>query len=89
MEEARRDGDATKNKIVAEARQAAGEERNRAIREIDLAKNAAVQDLAVTSANLAIDLARKVISDELTPDHQARIVKDALSKLVVTNPSKN
>ena len=62
---------------------------NRAVREIELAKNAAVQDLAITSANLAIDLARKVVRDKLTPDQQARIVKDALSKLAVTNPSKN
>jgi F-type H+-transporting ATPase subunit b len=89
LEEARRDAEVTKGKIVAEARQAAGDERNRAVREIELAKNAAVQDLAVTSANLAIDLARKVVSDQLTPDHQARIVKEALGKLAVTNPSKN
>lgn len=89
LEEARRDAEVTKGKIVAEARQAAGDERNRAVREIELAKNAAMQDLAVTSANLAIDLARKVVSDQLTPDHQARIVKEALSKLAVTSPSKN
>jgi len=50
LEEARRDAELTKGKIVAEARQAAGDERHRAVREIELAKNAAVQDLAVTSA---------------------------------------
>jgi F-type H+-transporting ATPase subunit b len=89
LEEARRDAEQTKGKIVAEARQAAGEERNRALREIELAKNSAVQDLAVSAANQAVNLARQIVSDQLTPERQARIVQDALAKLAVTNPSKN
>jgi F-type H+-transporting ATPase subunit b len=89
MDEARRDGETAKAKILTEAKQAAQDEANRAKREIELAKNAAVQELAVTSANLAVDLAGKAVGEKLTADHQARIVQDALGKLAVAAPSNN
>lgn len=91
MEEARRDAEHTKSRIVAEARQAAEDEKDRAVREIDRAKDGALHDLAITSANLAIDLGRQVVREqlEISPDHQARIVRDALSKLAAAAPGKN
>lgn len=89
LEEARRDADHTKTRIVAEARQAAEQERDRAIREIERAKDGAIQDLAVTSANSAIDLARKILREQITPVQHDQLVKDALGKLAAATPSKN
>ena len=48
LEEARRDADRTKAQIVEEAKQAAGLERDRAIREVDMATESAMQRLAET-----------------------------------------
>jgi F-type H+-transporting ATPase subunit b len=83
LDEARRDAEVTKKRIEEEGRKAASDEVARAVREIDRAKDSALQDLAVTSANLAIELGQKVVRDQLhiSPEHQARIVRDALAKL--------
>jgi F-type H+-transporting ATPase subunit b len=89
LEEARREAEVAKGKIVAEAKVAAQEESNRAKRDIEQAKNTAVQELATTSANFAVDLARKVVRDKITPDEQTRLVQDALGKLAASTPSKN
>ena len=50
------------------------------MREIDRARDAAIQDLAVTSANVAIDLARGVVRSEISADRQNQIVREALGQ---------
>ncbi len=89
LEEARRDADHTRQRIETEGHQAAKEELDRAVREIGRARDAAVQDLAVASANVAIDLARGVVRDEISADRQQQIVREALSKLSTATPSTN
>ena len=89
LEEARRDAEHTKGEIIAEAKKAASEESQRAIREVEQAKDTALHDLATTSANLAIDLAGKVVSEQISSDRQSEIVREALGKLAATSPSKN
>lgn len=89
LEEARRDADQTRKRIEAAGHQAAQEELARAIREIQRAKEGAIHELAVTSANVAIDLARKVVREQLTPDQQNQLVREALGKLSSTAPSNN
>ncbi len=59
LDEARRDADAARKRIEEEGRKAAGEEIARATREIQRAKEGAIQELAVASANTAIDLAQQ------------------------------
>jgi F-type H+-transporting ATPase subunit b len=81
LEEARRDADLTKKSIEAEGQKAAKEELDRALREIHRARDASVQDLAVSSANMAIDLAQKIIREKLTPETNNQIVRDAVAKL--------
>ncbi len=88
LEEARRDADHTKKSIEAEGQKAAKEELDRALREIRRARDAAVQDLAVSSANMAIDLAQKIIREKLTPEKNNEIVRDAIAKLA-PQPSNN
>ena len=89
LEEARRDAEHTKSQIVAEAKGAAAAESERAMRELRTATDVAMRTLAETSANLAVDLAGKVVQEKITPDHQARVVKEALAKISSMEPSQN
>ncbi len=89
LEEARRDAEHTKSQIVDEAKKAAAAERDRAIREVDLAADAAMKRLAETSANLAVDLAGKVVRTNITADQQSQLVRDALAQLNQLSPSNN
>lgn len=89
LEEARRDAEYTKSQILAEAKQAADAERDRSVREVQRAADNAMKDLAQESANLAVELAGKVVRLNITPDQQSQLVRDALSKLTAAEPSKN
>lgn len=89
LEEARRDAEHTKTQIVAEAKKAADTERDRAIRDVERAADHAMKDLAETSANLAVELAGKVVRQNITPDQQSQLVRDALTTLTDIQPSKN
>ena len=89
LEEARRDADHTRKSIEAKGHQAAQDELARALREIERAKDGALQEMAEKSVNVAIDLAGKMIRAKLTSDEQSQIVRDALSKLSAATPSKN
>jgi F-type H+-transporting ATPase subunit b len=91
LDEARRDAEVTKKRIEEEGRKAASDEVARGRVEIKRAKDEALQELAVTSAKLAIELGERVVRDQLqiSPEHQARIVRDALDKLAAAAPSRN
>jgi F-type H+-transporting ATPase subunit b len=89
LEEARHDAERTKQEIVAEAKAAAQAEHQRAIHDIRTAADAAVEELSQRSADLAVELAGKVISAKLTPEERSRLVKDSLSKFATAAPSKN
>jgi F-type H+-transporting ATPase subunit b len=89
LEEARRDAETTRKRIETEGQQAAKAELDRAVREIGRARDAAVQELAISSANVAVDLARNIVREEISADRQKQIVRDALGKLSAAAPSKN
>ena len=89
LDEARRDAEHTKSQIVAEAKELAGQERDRAVRDVDLAAEKAMHNLVETSANMAVDLAGQVVKQNITPDQQATLVREALAKLTSGSPSKN
>jgi F-type H+-transporting ATPase subunit b len=89
LEEARRDAESTKNRIMTEARKASEEEKTRALREIERAKDGAIQELAHASAKVAIDLAQKVVREDLTANRQSQIVREALNMMKATGPSRN
>jgi F-type H+-transporting ATPase subunit b len=85
LEEARRDAEATKTEIVAEAQKAAKAERDRAVREIEIAADHALKNVAESSANLAIELAEKVIRESINPAKQQELVRSALAKMNASN----
>ena len=89
LDEARQDAERTKQEIVAEARSAAQGEHERAMRDIRTAADAAVEELSQRSADLAVELAGKVISAKLTPEERSKLVNDSLSKFAAAAPSNN
>ncbi|MEE9602994.1 MAG: F0F1 ATP synthase subunit B [Thermoguttaceae bacterium] len=89
LEEARRDAEHTKAQILVEAKQAAEAERDRAVRDIKRAADNELKSWAETSADLAVDLASHVVRQDITAEQQAQLVRDALSKLAITEPSEN
>jgi len=88
LDEARRDADATRQSIVAEARKAADDEKTRARHEIGLAKDDALAQIADRAADLAIEVAGKFLREKLGADDQARLVRDSIASLG-TKPSLN
>jgi F-type H+-transporting ATPase subunit b len=87
--EARRDAEHTKASIVADAKKAAEAEAARARRDIERAKEGAIQELAVTTASVATELAGQVVASQLTTEQNNQLVRDAMSKLAAAAPSRN
>jgi F-type H+-transporting ATPase subunit b len=80
LDEARRDADHTRQEIVAAAQADARTERERARREIELATDQALKALAERSANVAVDLAGRIVQARLSPDDHAQLIQDALAR---------
>lgn len=83
--EARRDADSTKQRIVAEAQDAAQKERDRALADIKAAKNKALSELAQKSVDTAVALAGQVVRREIKTADHAALIQEALQKF----PSQN
>jgi F-type H+-transporting ATPase subunit b len=88
LDEARRDAETTKSQILVEAKAAADAERDRALRDVERAAEAAMKDIAETIANQAVDLAGKVVSRNLTGEQHTQLVRDAMNVLA-SSASKN
>jgi F-type H+-transporting ATPase subunit b len=94
LEEARRDARHTHDEILAKAREEAQRERDRSLRDIDLATQSALKELGEKSVNLAVQLAGKIVASKLTGDDHARMVKEAVARfaqrdLAQKEPSRN
>jgi F-type H+-transporting ATPase subunit b len=81
LDEARRNGQATAEEIVKKAQGEAEMARQRAERDIQTAKDQALSELWTTSANLAVSVAGKVLSKEMTEDDRRRLVDRAVQQL--------
>ena len=89
LEEARRDAEHTKQEILDEAKKDAKGERDRALREIDMATDQALKRLAESSANMAVDLAGKIIHQQLKPADHRDLIKEAVDNFPGVSPSVN
>lgn len=91
LAEAHRDAETTIAKAKADAKADAkaefDEERQRATRDIEQARDAAVRALAERTAGLAIDLAGRVVKQEITPTRQSEIVREALGRFTANGAS--
>jgi F-type H+-transporting ATPase subunit b len=83
--EGRREAEASRDKILSEAQEAAQRERERALAEIGAAKNQALSEIAATHVDHAFALARQVVRKEITPDEHAQLIRESLDRF----PSNN
>jgi len=88
LDEARRDADATRQTIVADARKAADDEKARAKHEIQLAKDDALSQIAEKAGHLAVEVAGKFLREKLGQDDQTRLVRESVAGLS-SRPSVN
>ena len=89
IEQARQDGESNKQAILAEAKAGAEAEKMRAVRDIELATDKALKDLAERSANLAVELAGKIVKAKLSAADHSKLIQDAVAKFPNATPSRN
>ena len=82
---ARKDAELAKDKIVAEAREAAAKERDRAIADIASAKNQALDEIAQKSVQTAVSLASNIIRREVKPQEHEALIGDAINEFSKLN----
>jgi F-type H+-transporting ATPase subunit b len=85
LDEAKRDAESQKNRIIAEAEEAAAAQKARVVREIDAAKNSALETLAQSSVDQAVSLAGRIVGQSLNKDDHGKLIQDALKQF----PSDN
>jgi F-type H+-transporting ATPase subunit b len=81
MEQGRRDAEQTAQEIAARARAEIQSERDRLRRDIDTAKDQALQEIWKQSAQLATLISAKAIRKHLAPDDHRQLVDEALGEL--------
>lgn len=89
IEQAKRDAEAAGQTIVQKARDEGEAEKRRAIEDIELATAGALKDLAEQSANLAVDLAGKIVQQRLSADEHSALINEAVAKFAKLEPGKN
>lgn len=89
LDEARRDAELAKQEIIAEAKAAAQLEQQRGVREVRTATDQALKELSERSTNLAVELAGKIVQQQLKPSDHARLVQEAMTKFTMNGPSAN
>jgi F-type H+-transporting ATPase subunit b len=83
--QARADAETAKDKIVAEAKEAAGRERERAVADIASAKNDALREIAAKSVSTAVTLASNIIRREVKPEDHDKLISDSLQQFSKLN----
>jgi F-type H+-transporting ATPase subunit b len=79
--EARADAEKMAREIVAEAKEAAAKERERALKDVEIATDGALQTLAAKSAELATNLAGKILKETIDPTRGERLLGEAVDEL--------
>ena len=85
LDQARRDAEAHRQRVMAEAEQAATAQKQRAVKEIVTAKDAALEELARTSVDQAVGLASRIVGRQLNKDDHQQLIQDSLKQF----PSRN
>jgi F-type H+-transporting ATPase subunit b len=81
VEEARRDGDELKSTKLEEGVKEVRAERDRARREIEAAKDAALSELYQQAVELATILSAKTLSRQISPEDHRRLIDESLADL--------
>ncbi len=78
VEEGRRDAEALKSKIHADAQAEAGRERDRALRDIEIARQGALKDIYDQVAAVATEVAGRILKTQLDPAGHRRLVDESV-----------
>jgi F-type H+-transporting ATPase subunit b len=79
VEEGRKDAESLRARIQADATVEAAKERERALREIDIAKHGAMKELYDQVASLATDVAGRILGQRLDPAGHRKLVDEAVT----------
>lgn len=85
LADARKDAEASGQRIVDEAKAEAERQRERAVSDIQTAKKVALAELAGQTSDMAMAVAGQVVGRELKADDHAELIRQSLERL----PSKN
>jgi F-type H+-transporting ATPase subunit b len=89
MEEARRNAEHAKQEILTEAKASADAERKRALHDIEAATDQALKSLAERSADLAVELAGKIVQSKLSASDHTRLIQEAVARFPQSHASHN
>jgi F-type H+-transporting ATPase subunit b len=89
LDRGRREAEELGRQMLDKTRQDAKQERERALREIDAATDDAIKELAARSADLAVELAGKIIQAKVDRAEHARLVEQAVAGFAKIEPGKN
>lgn len=81
IQEAKRDAENLKNEIIQKAKTEAEELRRRAQKEINLAKEAAIQEIHNYAIELSMEITRKIIKKSLTEEDHKRMLEETLKEI--------
>jgi F-type H+-transporting ATPase subunit b len=81
LERARKAGESTRSEILAEAREQADRRLEQARQQIERDTRAALRDIKVQVADLALLAAERVTAKSLTDDDHRRLIEDALKDI--------
>jgi F-type H+-transporting ATPase subunit b len=80
LEQGRRRAEELSRELLDKAKQDAEVERQRALRQIEAADDAAAKDLADRSAAMAVRLAGRILQAEIKPRDHARLINQAVAE---------
>lgn len=78
LDEAKKDALVAKERIINDANDEAGRLRDRALADIEAAKNAAVRELAEKSVDSAVSLAGNIVGRSLKKDDHSKLIEDSI-----------
>jgi F-type H+-transporting ATPase subunit b len=81
VSEARKVAESTAQRVLAEANADAARQRDRALSEIETAKQSALSEIAGKSTDMAFGLARRVVGRELNQNDHQQLIADALQHM--------
>lgn len=79
--DAQKDAAKQAESIVADAKKAAADERERALKDIQNASDSALQELAVKSADIATELAGKILKERIDASKHSQLIEEAVQKI--------
>jgi F-type H+-transporting ATPase subunit b len=82
LEQGRKHAEKLGQEMIDKAKAEAQAEQQRAVRQIEAATDAAIQGLADRSAELAVDLAGKIVQAKLKPADHTRLIEQAVAGFV-------